>query len=53
MYKNLLVLLLSFLLLFSCSKNDIKEVISEPTDKEIAANLYAEGVQALKDGDAY
>tara|TARA_Y100000590_G_scaffold67416_1_gene73261 strand:- start:1543 stop:2379 length:837 start_codon:yes stop_codon:yes gene_type:complete len=53
MYKNLLVLLLSFLLLFSCSKNDVKEVISEPTEKEIAANLYAEGVQALKDGDAY
>ena len=36
MYKNLLVLLLSFLLLFSCSKNDVKEVISEPLDCPIS-----------------
>jgi len=53
MYKNLLILLLSILLLFSCSKKNNKEVIFEPTEKEIAATLYAEGVQALKDGDAF
>jgi len=54
MFKNLLILLLSILLLFSCSKKNIKkEVASTPTDREIAINIYTEAVEALKKGDAF
>ena len=52
MHKNLLILLLSIFLLFSCSKNNEK-IISEPTEEEVAINLYAEAVEALKAGDAF
>ena len=34
MFKNLLILLLSIFLLFSCSKKNNEKVLSEPTDKE-------------------
>ena len=34
MFKNLLILLFSTFLLFSCVKKNIEEVISEPTDEE-------------------
>ena len=49
MFKNLLIFLFSFFLLFSCSnsKKNNKEVISEPTDEEVAMNIYAEAVEAL------
>jgi len=40
-------------LLFSCSKNNVKKVISEPTDEEIAILTYEEAVEALKIGDAF
>ena len=53
MLKNLLILLISFLLLFSCSKKNNQEVVSKPTDEEIAVNIYEEAVQSLKDGDAF
>ena len=55
MFKNLLIFLFSFFLLFSCSnsKKNNKEVISEPTDGEVAMNIYAEAVEALKKGDAF
>ena len=53
MFKNLLIFLVSFFLLFSCSKKNIEEVISEPSDEEIAMNIYAEAVEALKKGDAF
>jgi len=54
MFKNLLILLLSFFLLFSCSKDKEKaKIISEPNDQELAANIYAEAVDALKKGDAF
>ena len=53
MYKNLLIVVLSTFLLFSCSKKNNEKVISEPTEKEIAQKIYAEAVQALKDGDAF
>ena len=55
MFKNLLIFLFSFFLLFSCSnsKKNNKEVISEPTDEEVAMNIYAEAVEALKKGDAF
>ena len=52
MNKKLLILLLSSLLLVSCSKKN-QEITSNTSDKEIAENLYAEAVQALKDGDAF
>ena len=52
MNKKLLILLLSSLLLVSCSKKN-QEITSNTSDKEIAENLYAEAVQALQDGDAF
>jgi len=53
MYKNLLILLLSIFLLFSCSKKSSEKVISEPTEQEIAMSIYAEAVEALKKGDSF
>ena len=53
MIKNLLILLLSIFLLFSCSKKDNIKVISEPTDEEKAISMYSEAVEALKKGDAF
>ena len=53
MFKNLLILLLSIFLLFSCSKKNNKNVIAEPTDEEKAISIYAEAVEALKKGDAF
>ena len=53
MFKNLLILLFSIFLLFSCSKKSSEKVISEPTEQEIAMSIYAEAVEALKKGDAF
>ena len=53
MFKNLLILLLSIFLLFSCSKKNSEKVISEPTEQEIAMSIYAEAVEALKKGDSF
>jgi len=53
MFKNLLILLLSTFLLFSCSKKDKQEMISKPSDEEIGKSIYAEAVEALKEGDAF
>ena len=53
MLRNLLILLLSVFLLFACSKKDKESVIVEPTEKELAASIYDEGVEALKEGDAF
>ena len=53
MFKNLLILLLSIFLLFSCSKKNKEVAISEPTEEEMILALYSEAVEALKIGDAY
>ena len=53
MFKNFIYLLLISLLLFSCSKKDKKEVISQPTEEEQVVELYAIAVEALKKGDAF
>ena len=53
MFKNLLILLLSIFLLFSCSKKSSEKVISEPTEQEIAMSIYAEAVEALEKGDSF
>ena len=53
MFKNLLILLLSVFLLFSCSNKNKETVISEPSDEEQAISMYAEAVKALNAGDAY
>ena len=53
MFKNLLILLLSIFLLFSCSKKSSEKVISEPTEQEIVMSIYAEAVEALKEGDSF
>ena len=62
MLKGLLVLLLPAFL-FSCawkipgmgpgSKSKSEIAITEPTNEEKAANIYAEAVKALDEGDAY
>ena len=53
MFKNLLILLLSIFLLFSCSKKNNTKIISKPTDEEKAVSVYIEAVEALKNGDAF
>ena len=53
MSKNLLILILSAFLLFSCGKKNKEEIISETGNEEIGKILYAEGVEALKEGDAF
>ena len=52
MFKNIIILTLSTLLIFSCGKKN-KDEISQVDTEEIGKNLYAEGVEALKDGDAF
>jgi len=53
MLKNFLILILSIFLFFSCGKKNKGEIISEPDSEEIGKSLYAEGVSALKEGDAF
>ena len=53
MFKGFITLLLFCLLLFSCSKKDKSEVISNPTEEEITLAVYEEAVKALKSGDSY
>jgi len=53
MLKNFLILILSTFLLFACGKKNKEEVISKPDSEEIGKTLYAEGVKALKEGDAF
>ena len=53
MFRDLLILLLSVFLLFSCTKKNNEKVISEPTEEEKTFAVYAEAVDALKRGDAY
>ncbi len=54
MLKNLLILFLSIFLLFSCSKKNKQEsIISEPSDLEVAIEIYSEAMESLKEGDAY
>ena len=53
MFRNLLILLFSIFLSFSCSKKNKETLISEPTDEEKAVSIYVEAVEALNEGDAY
>jgi len=53
MFKNLLIYVFSVFVLFSCSKENVEIVVSEPTDEEIALFTYSEAVDALKKGDAF
>ena len=53
MFKVFLILLLSVFLLLACSKKDNTEIVSEPSEKEMVVAIYAEGVDALKKGDAF
>ena len=52
MLKNFLILLLSTCLLFSCAKKTKEEII-KPSNDEIGKIHYAEGVEALNEGDAF
>ena len=53
MFKSFLVLILSVFLLFSCSKKNGKEIISQQTEDEIVVAIYSEALEALKVGDAF
>ena len=53
MFKVFLILLLSVFLLFACSKKNNTGIVSEPTEKEMIADIYQEAVEALKEGDAF
>ncbi len=53
MYKNILIIIISFCLLFSCSKKNKEQIIAEPSDEEIVTDIYLEGIDALKSGDAF
>ena len=53
MLKGLLILLLSIFLLFSCSKKNNEELVSEPSEEELVLDIYAEAVDALKKGDVF
>jgi len=53
MFKGFLILLLSVFLLFACSKKDNTGIVSQPTEKEMVVIIYAEAVDALKEGDAF
>ena len=53
MFRDILILLLSVFLLFSCTKKNNEKIISEPTEEEKTFAVYAEAVDALKRGDAY
>ena len=54
MFKNIIILVLSTFILFSCSKkNEIIKVIPELSDRELALSIYSEALDALKKGDAF
>ena len=53
MFKNLLILLLSTFLIFSCSKQEDIKIKSEPSSEDKALSIYAEAVEALIKGDAF
>ena len=53
MYKSYIILLISFFLLFACADKKEPIAVVEPTEEEIATDLYREGVKALKEGDAF
>ena len=53
MLKKFFILILSIFFLFSCGKKNKEEIGSEPNNQEIGKNLYAEGVEALNEGDAF
>jgi len=53
MFMRLLILLFSILLLFACSKNIVDKIETEPTDFEMAIEIYDEALEALKKGDAF
>jgi len=53
MFKNLIILLLSVFLLFSCSGKNKEVKVAEPTEEEKILAIYTEAVEALQKGDAF
>ena len=51
MFKVILISLLAFFLLLSCSKDE--KIVYEPTQEDIASSTYKEAVEALEKGDAF
>jgi outer membrane protein assembly factor BamD len=53
MFKKITILILAIFFLFSCSKKEKIEAQSDLSDEEMALNIYTEGLEALKKGDAF
>ena len=53
MFKNALILFLVIFLFFSCSKKNKEEVLTKPSQEELVAEIYKEGIENLKKGDSY
>ena len=53
MFKIFTILVVLISLLLGCSKEEKKEIVSEPTEFEIATGIYEEALDSLKKGDAY
>ena len=54
MFKNIIILVLSTFIVFSCSKKkESIKVISEPSDSEVVLSIYTDALDALKQGDAF
>jgi outer membrane protein assembly factor BamD len=53
MFKKLLILLLPFFFLFSCSNKENVKIVDEPTEEDMVVDVYYEAVDSLKSGDSY
>ena len=53
MFKTYLILLLSFFLVFSCTKNEKVSIDSKASDEDLIIVLYTEALKSLKEGDAF
>jgi len=54
MFKNIIILVLAAFIVFSCSKkNETIKVVAEPTENQMILSVYTDGLEALKQGDAF
>jgi len=53
MLKNFLIISLSIFLLFSCSKKNKEEIVTQADNEQLAESIYEDAVEALIRGDAF